>query len=86
MEQALQDFLWQFHGECSEHTYRFLGCHRLEENGEVKYVFRVWAPRASGVSVVGDFNFWNEQDLLMQKISGGVWEAVSVHARPGSAY
>ena len=86
MEQALQDFLWQFHGECSEHAYRFLGCHRLEENGEVKYVFRVWAPRASGVSVVGDFNFWNEQDLPMQKISGGVWEAVSVHARPGSAY
>ena len=86
MEQALQDFLWQFHGECSEHAYRFLGCHRLEENGEVKYVFRVWAPRASGVSVVGDFNFWNEQDLPMQKISGGVWEAVSVYARPGSAY
>ena len=86
MDQALQDFLWQFHGECSEHAYRFLGCHRFEQDGEIKYVFRVWAPRASGVSVVGDFNFWNEQDLPMQKISGGVWEAVSVHARPGSAY
>ena len=86
MEQALKDFLWQFHGECSEHAYRFMGCHRLELDGEVKYVFRVWAPRASGVSVVGDFNFWNEQDLPMQRISGGVWEAVSVHARPGSAY
>ncbi len=86
MEQALKDFLWQFHGECSEHAYRFMGCHRLELDGEVKYVFRVWAPRASGVSVVGDFNFWNELDLPMQKISGGVWEAVSVHARPDSAY
>ena len=86
MDQALQDFLWQFHGECSEHAYRFLGCHRFEQDGEIKYVFRVWAPRASGVSVVGDFNFWNEQDLPMQKISDGVWEAVSVHARPGSAY
>ncbi len=86
MEQALQDFLWQFHGECCEHAYRFLGCHRTHQEGEERYVFRVWAPRAASVSVVGDFNFWNEQDLPMQKISDGVWEAVSVHARAGCAY
>ena len=40
-------------------------------------MFRVWAPHAQSVSVVGDFNFWNTEDLPMRKISDGVWEAVS---------
>ena len=50
------------------------------------YVFRVWAPHAQSVSVVGDFNFWNTEDLPMRKISEGVWEAVSVYAKAGQAY
>ena len=49
-------------------------------------VFRVWAPKARAVSVVGDFNFWNEADLPMQKLPGGVWEAVSAFAKPGQSY
>ena len=49
-------------------------------------MFRVWAPNARAVSVTGDFNFWNPEDLPMESIGCGVWEAVSSFAREGQAY
>ena len=82
MTESLQHFLEQFHTTGCADAFRYMGCHFAD--GGV--VFRVWAPKAESVSVVGDFNFWNEQDLPMQKISDGVWEAFSVYAQPGGAY
>lgn len=82
MTQKQQEILREFHATATARAHDLLGCHP-EGDG---YVFRVWAPAAEAVSVVGDFNFWNEQDLPMQKISDGVWEAFSVYARPGNAY
>ena len=44
-------------------------------DGRQGVVFRVWAPNALSVSVVGDFNDWNNDANFMYKISdGGVWE------------
>ncbi len=83
MTENIQQFLERFHTDGCADAYRFLGCHCLPSGGAI---FRVWAPRAESVSVVGEFNFWNEQDLLMQKVSDGVWEAFSVYAAPGGAY
>lgn len=58
-------------GNCT-YAYKFLGCHL--ENG--KTVFRVWAPNAYGVSVVGDFCDWNPEAYHMLHIGNGVFEAV----------
>ncbi len=63
-------------------AYAIFGCHRLGDG----WRFRVWAPNAAAVSVVGDFNFWNPEDLPMRKIGHGVWEAVSPVAKAGQAY
>ena len=82
MTESLQHFLEQFHTTGCADAIRYMGCHFADGGA----VFRVWAPKAESVSVVGDFNFWNEQDLPMQKISDGVWEAFSVYAQPGGAY
>ena len=82
MTESLQHFLEQFHTTGCADAFRYMGCHFADSGA----VFRVWAPKAESVSVVGDFNFWNEQDLPMQKISDGVWEAFSVYAQPGGAY
>ena len=82
MTESLQHFLEQFHTTGCADAFRYMGCHFADGGA----VFRVWAPKAESVSVVGDFNFWNEQDLPMQKISDGVWEALSVYAQPGGAY
>ena len=40
----------------NQEAYRYFGAHLCEENGEAGAVFRVWAPHAKAVSIVGDFN------------------------------
>ena len=37
-------------------------------------LFRVWAPNAERVSVVGDFNGWNIEANPMNRNDGGIWE------------
>lgn len=48
--------------------------------------FRVWAPNASAVSVVGDFNDWDATVNAMVREDHGCWYAVVADAKPGSAY
>lgn len=55
-------------------AYDFLGAHFINLDGRNGVMFRVWAPNAITVSVVGDFNNWNQQADYMYKIGGGVWE------------
>ena len=51
-------------------AYEYYGCHR-DGNG---YVFRVWAPNAAEVFLVGDFCDW-QNGLRMQKVTeDGVYE------------
>lgn len=64
-----------FHQGSNARSYDFLGAHN---DGEGHTVFRTWAPNAKGVSVVGDFNGWNETATPMTRITdGGIWEAVT---------
>lgn len=51
-------------------AYEFLGSF-LRGNTAV---FRVWAPNAKAVSVVGDFNEWNSEAHRMENIGDGIWE------------
>ena len=85
MEQ-FKAFLEQFHNTGVSDAYRFLGCHAQNRDGVDGFVFRTWAPRAQSVRVTGDFNFWNEEDLPMQPVGCGVWEAFSRFAQPGQRY
>ena len=65
--------LYLFHQGKNAKAYEFLGSHKLAN--EDKVVFRVWAPHAAAVSVVGDFNGWNTQANPMKKLEdNSVWE------------
>ena len=86
MNNAKSEFIYHYHNGSSTHAWEFLGCHPETRDGVEGFVFRVWAPNARAVSVVGDFNFWNGGDLPMKKISGGLWECWSQHAKDGDAY
>jgi 1,4-alpha-glucan branching enzyme len=48
--------------------------------------FRVWAPHADAVSVVGDFNDWDETADPMVGEDGGIWSVEVAGARPGHEY
>ena len=55
-------------------AYRFLGAHCIERMGVDGVSFRVWAPNAERVSVVGDFNGWDGRIHPMAVWgSAGVW-------------
>ncbi len=58
-------------------AYNFLGAHPFtDENGDQGYIFRVWAPKASQVSVIGDFNDWEPEAANMFRLgNSGIWEA-----------
>ncbi len=67
--------LYLFHQGENSHAYEFFGSHRDSQDGKSGAVFRVWAPNARTVSVVGDFNHWDRGRHPMNKISdGGIWE------------
>lgn len=63
-----------FHAGDAVRAYSFFGAHLVNWDGRNGVVFRVWAPNALSVSVVGSFNDWNKTSDFMYKIDDGVWE------------
>ena len=48
--------VYLFHQGNNFEAYRYFGSHLEEQDGQPGAVFRVWAPHAKAVSVVGDFH------------------------------
>lgn len=71
MKNELADYL--FHQGTNYKTYEYLGSHICDCDGNKGVIFRVWAPSAEKVALVGDFNDWNESSTPMQKVGDGVW-------------
>lgn len=68
--------------------YEKLGAHVTEHNGQSGTYFAVWAPNAKKVSVVGDFNYWNPDEHILQVRwdSSGIWEGFIPGVRQGHIY
>jgi len=72
-----------FHG-LSTHAWQFFGAHfDPETNG---YRFRVWAPNAPAVSVIGVFNQWDPKANPMTCSESGIWETVISGLPPFTPY
>ncbi len=68
-------------------AYDKLGAHLLEIDGAAGVLFAVWAPAASRVSVVGDFNRWDGRRHMMRSLgSSGLWELFLPGLQVGAVY
>jgi 1,4-alpha-glucan branching enzyme len=68
-------------------SYERLGAQLRTVDGVAGVNFAVWAPNASGVSVVGDFNGWDSRRHPMRKlIPSGFWELFVPNIGPGEKY
>ena len=70
----------------SVRAYDFFGAHLVNRDGKDGVVFRVWAPNALSVSVVGSFNNWNKTSDYMYKIGNGSWEVFIEGIKPYDIY
>lgn len=67
--------------------YRWFGAHRCRTDGADGVRFTVWAPHATRVSVIGDFNGWSPQSHLLQACGdSGVWTGVVAGVAHGALY
>ncbi|WP_375230970.1 1,4-alpha-glucan branching protein GlgB [Roseobacter sp. S98] len=83
-------------GEMDEHLisegahrslWRVLGAHVMTHQGVAGTHFGVWAPNASRVSVVGDFNLWDGRRHTMRRRGAtGVWEIFVPGVGEGTVY
>ena len=55
-------------------AFDYMGAHPFVQDGEQGYLFRVYAPEAEKVSVMGEFNDWNRDADYMARDEQGIWE------------
>jgi len=68
--------------------YEKLGAHGSTVDGVAGVSFAVWAPNASAVSVIGEFNHWDAgtNALHLRNDGSGIWEGFIAGVRAGATY
>lgn len=77
-----QQWLEAFSGGNAIHAQEILGAHRTASG----FCFRVWAPHAVAVSVVGAFFDEKYREYPMQPYGGGIWETEIANVQLGDCY
>ncbi len=77
----------QFAAGTHDAAQDFLGAHEVTVAGVKGVRFAVWAPNASSVSVIGDFNAWDPRCHMLRNHPGcGVWELFVPAVGAGARY
>lgn len=68
--------------------YELFGSHPMEVLGKKGYYFAVWAPNATYVAVIGDFNGWSKTShpLFVRLDNSGIWEGFIPDVPAGISY
>jgi 1,4-alpha-glucan branching enzyme len=69
-------------------AYEYFGSREIEVLGQKGYYFAVWAPNATRIAVIGDFNQWdpNTHGLYVRLDHSGIWEGFIPAVRRGTPY
>ena len=74
------------HGHLPD-AYKYFGAHKVNRNGKEGFFFRVYAPMAKSVSLIGDFNNWDALKGRMSKVHYlGLYEIFVPQAKVGQKY
>jgi len=68
--------------------YEIFGSHRLDVLNKTGYYFAVWAPNATSLTVIGEFNNWNKEahPLFVRLDHSGIWEGFIPDVPQGCSY
>ena len=82
MSGQMEQYL--FHRGEYRQAYEYFGAHPTRTST----VFRIWAPSAKSVAVVGDFNDWTarEEDYCHKITNEGIWEVEIKKIKKGNLY
>ena len=82
MSGQMEQYL--FHRGEYRQAYEYFGAHPTRNST----VFRIWAPSAKSVAVVGDFNDWTarEEDFCHKITNEGIWEVEIKKIKKGNLY
>lgn len=88
MPKNVYDYpIYLFNEGTNFESYKFFCPCYVQKDGKKLWRLRVWAPNAKSVSLVGDFNGWDDSATPMQRIgSTGVWECYVRGLRRFSTY
>lgn len=78
--------LWTFGRGDNFQLQEYLGAHKETRGEQEGYAFRVWAPNAQAVDLIGDFTDWEARKIPMVRNEGGVWEVFCTDAKEGDIY
>ncbi len=65
-------------------AYNHFGAHLKKDGAKVGAYFAVYAPNAKKVFLTGDFNNWDNNNLM--ECYQGIWHAYDENAKPGQCY
>ena len=82
------DDIANFQNGTNYRCYELFGSHEMEVQGVRGYYFAVWAPNATYISVIGNFNDWNTEahPLHVRLDHSGIWEGFIPHFVKGEVY
>lgn len=68
--------------------YELFGSHETTVLDTPGFYFAVWAPNATYISVIGNFNHWDTEahPLIVRSDNSGIWEGFIPHMRKGEVY
>ncbi|MBI3719188.1 MAG: 1,4-alpha-glucan branching protein GlgB [Sphingobacteriales bacterium] len=82
------DDIANFQNGTNYRLFELFGSHEMEVLDTPGFYFAVWAPNASFISVIGNFNDWNKEShpLYVRLDKSGIWEGFIPHFKKGEVY